>query len=112
MKALNLKQLPIHSKLERYEQQAKDLIRAFRTRHPQAICRITQFHPRLRGRFGTNDRNKVTEAQIRKTGVTLADSRSVVARWHGFESWSGLAEHVEAATRKDSPVRLFETAVE
>jgi ankyrin repeat protein len=44
--------------------------------------------------------------------VTLTDAQSVVARWHGFESWSKLSKHIEALTRKRSRVLQFELAVE
>ncbi|MDB6037939.1 MAG: Ankyrin, partial [Verrucomicrobiales bacterium] len=49
---------------------------------------------------------------IRKIKVTVADARSVVARWYGFENWSKLTKHIEALTRKESRVLQFELAVE
>src|SRR5438552_5864906 len=73
---------------------------------------IRQHHPRLPGRANTNDRNDVTDSDIRKAKLTLADAEAVVARWHGFESWPKLAKHIEALNRKDSRVLQFELAVE
>jgi ankyrin repeat protein len=107
-----LKQLPVLTSLERYQKQSKELINAYKSGDPEAVRCIRQHHPRLPGRANTNDRNKVTDSNIRSAGVTLADSRSVVARWHGFASWSNLAKHIEALTRKNSRVMQFELAAE
>jgi hypothetical protein len=104
--------LPIRSSLDRYKEQVRRLRKAYRTGNSETIARIRQLHPRLRGRFGTNDRNEVTESEIRSAGVTLADAQSVVARWHGFEGWPSLAKHIQAVTRKNSRVNQFESAVE
>ena len=112
MSATDLKPLPVRSGLEQYKQQAKDLISEYRARNPTAMRCIRQHHPRLPGRANTNDRNPVTDDDIRTVKVTLADAQSVVARWHGFESWSKLAKHLEALTRKESRVLQFELAVE
>jgi ankyrin repeat protein len=111
MNALILKPLPIRSRLELYQQQAKGLIKEYRAGNRGAFHHIQQYHPRLRGRYDTNDRNQVTEAEIRKADVTPADAQSVVARWHGFASWPSLAKHVGVA-RKNSPVCQFESAAE
>src|SRR5262249_16910745 len=63
-------------------------------------------------RAHTNDRNDVTDAEIRKAGMTLADAQCVVARWYGFENWPVLADFVEAVTHEGSSVYQFESAVE
>jgi hypothetical protein len=112
MSATDLKPLPVHSSLEQYKQQASDLIRQYAARNPVALRHIRQHHPRLPGRANTNDRNAVTDEDIRKAKVLVADAQSVVAMWHGFESWPKLAEYVHALTQKDSPVLKFELAVE
>jgi hypothetical protein len=54
----------------------------------------------------------VTDSEIRKAGVALADGQGVVARWYGFENWPTLAEFVEAVTEEGSSVWQFESAVE
>jgi hypothetical protein len=54
----------------------------------------------------------VTDSEIRKAGVALADAQGVVARWYGFENWPALAQFVEAATKEGSSVWQFESAVE
>src|ERR1041384_5630377 len=107
-----LKQLRTRSSLEQYEKQAKELVKAYRSGDPEVMRCIRQHHPRLRGRANTNDRNNVTDSEIRSAGVTLADAQSIVAHWHGFESWLKLAKHIEALARKNSRILQFELAVE
>jgi ankyrin repeat protein len=109
---MDIKPLPIRSNLEEYKNQAKDLIKAYRSGDAEVKRRIRQHHPRLRGRANTNDRNDVMDAEIRKAKLTLADAKCVVARCHSFESWPKLAQHVKALTRKGSRVLQFELAVE
>jgi Ankyrin repeats (3 copies) len=104
--------LPFRAGLQQYERQATDLVTAYRSGDPEAMRYFRQLHPRLRGRAGTNDRNDVTDAEIRKAGVTSADAQGVVARWYGFDSWPRLAEHAAAVAREGSSVRQFESAVE
>jgi ankyrin repeat protein len=112
MSAADLRRLPVRSGLERYKNQASDLIKQYTARNPVAMRCIRQHHPRLPGRANTNDRNAVTDEDIRKAKVLFADAQSVVARWHGFKSWPKLAQHVQALARKDSPVLKFELVVE
>src|SRR5438874_6527910 len=109
---MDITPLPVRAGLERCKKQANDLIKAFKSGDRDAIRRIRQHHPRLPGRANTNDRNSVSDSEIRNAGVTLADARSVVARWHGFESWPKLTKHIAALTRKNSHVLQFELAVE
>ena len=82
--------LPFDARLEQYKRQATDLVKAYRSGDPEAMHCFRQLHPRLRGRASTNDRNDVTDAEIRKAGVALADAQGVVARWYGFDSWPTL----------------------
>jgi ankyrin repeat protein len=104
--------LPLRAGLGQYEKQATDLVKAYRSGNREALHRIRQLHPRLRGRSGTNDRNNVTDSEIQSAGLTLADGQEVIARWHGFETWPKLEKHVEALTRKGSRVLQFESGVE
>jgi ankyrin repeat protein len=112
MNATALKPLPVRSVLALYKEQATNLIKEFRAGNPTAMQRIRQHHPRLPGRANTNDRNKVTDSEIRKTKLTVVDAQTVVARWHGFESWAELAKHVELLSKKRSRILQFELAVE
>ena len=71
---MNIKPLRFPSSLEQYKKQAKELVKAYRSADPEAVRCIRQHHPRLRGRWGTNDRNSVSDSEIRNAGVTLADA--------------------------------------
>jgi len=104
--------LPVKSGLERYKKQALELLKAYRAGDRRTMYVIRQLHPRLRGRYHTNDRNKVSDAEIRRAKVSLADAQAIVARWHQFESWQALKKHVAQVGRKDSLVLPFELAVE
>ena len=104
--------LPFRAGLEQYKRQATELVKAYRSRDPEAMHSFRQLHPRLRGRAGTNDRNDVTDSEIRKAGVALRDAQCVVARWYGFENWPKLAAFVEAAAQEGASVWQFESAVE
>jgi hypothetical protein len=94
--------LPLRAGLEQYKKQATDLAKAYRSGAPEARHCFRQLHPRLRGRAHTNNRNKVTDSEIRKAGVTSADAQCVVARWYGFDNWPALAEFVESVTQEGS----------
>jgi ankyrin repeat protein len=104
--------LPLDARLEQYKRQATDLIKAYRSGDPEAVSCFRQLHPRLRGRAHTNDRNDVTDPEIRRAGVSSADAQCVVARWYGFDNWPMLAESVAAITQEASTVWQFESAVE
>jgi ankyrin repeat protein len=104
--------LPFRAGLKQYQKQAAHLIKAYRSAEPQAMYCIRQLHPRLRGRFHTNDRNKVTDSEIRRARVTVADAQCIIARWYAFETWPKLAEFVHAVNQKGSSVWQFESAAE
>ena len=104
--------LPFHARLGQYRKQAAEFVAAYRSGDPEAIYCVRQLHPRLRGRAHSNDRNAVTDSEIRRARVTRADAQCVVARWYGFEDWPALAEFVETVGRKDSLAWQFESAVE
>jgi WD40 repeat protein len=109
---MSIAPLAIRASLKQYARQAADLINAYRSGDPAALHCLRQLHPCLRGRAGTNDRNDVTDADIRRAGVALADAQCVVARWYGFEDWQTLAGFVEAVSQEGSAVWQFESAVE
>ncbi len=109
---MDITPLPLHASLEQYKKQAKELIKAFKSGDPHAMRCLRQHHPRLPGRANSNDRNSVSDSEIRSARVTLGDAQSIVARWHSFESWPKLTKHIEALTRKNSRVLQFELAVE
>jgi ankyrin repeat protein len=109
---MHTKPLPLRPNLEQYKKQAKDLVKAFKAGDSETIRRLRQNHPRLSGRPNTNDRNKVSDSEIRSTGLTLADAQFVIAREHQFESWPKFARYIAALNEKGSPASQFEAAVE
>jgi ankyrin repeat protein len=109
---MHTKPLPPRPNLEQYKKQAKDLVKAFKSGDPETIRRLRQNHPRLPGRPNTNDRNKVTDSEIRAARLSLADAQFVIAREHQFESWPKFAKCIKALNAKDSPASQFEAAVD
>lgn len=104
--------LPARPSLEDFRKQAQDLFASFRSGDPEAMRWIRRYHPGLPGRPDTNDRNTVTDAQVRTAELSLADAQFVVARRHQFENWPQFAKHIEALNQQDSPVAQFEAAVD
>jgi ankyrin repeat protein len=79
-------QLPERPNLEQLKNQAKSLLRAARTRDPAALERF-----RALPAFGG-------QAPADSAALALHDAQSVIAREHGFPSWTALREHVEACS--------------
>jgi len=109
---MDTKDLAARPRLEQYKKQAKDFIAAFRSGDPDTMRWIRRCHPSLPGRADTNDRNEVTEAEIRRVKLRVADAQFIVARQHQFENWRKFTKHIEALNQKDSPVARFEAAVD
>ena len=106
------RKLPARPRLPQCKKQAKDLIKAFKSGDPDAMRWIRRYHPRFPGRPDTNDRNNVTDSEIRSAKLSFADAQFVIAREHQFESWPKFAKHIKALNQKDSPVAQFEGAVD
>ncbi len=106
------RELPARPRLEQYQKQAKDLLEAFNSGNPEAMRWVKRYHRRLPGRPDTNDRNKVTDSEIRSAKLSLIDAQFVIAREHQFENWSKFKKHVEELNRKNSRVAQFEAAVD
>ena len=81
-------QLPERPNLEQLKRQAKDLLRSAKARQGDALARF-----RTLPAF-THHRD---DAQL-AAAVALHDAQSVVAREHGFASWTALVERVEEMT--------------
>lgn len=105
--------LPDRPNLEQYKKQAKELVRAAAaldssewgtpgSRGSAVVARILRNHPRLKN---------ATPEQLR--ALSLADAQLVLAREHGYESWSQFATHIEtlriirALEHLDDPVGTF-----
>jgi len=97
--------------LEQYQQQAEQLIDAFRAGDSRAIEFIHRNDPRFRDPKIRWMPKSLPDSEIRSASLDLADARLAIARWYNFRDWPALVEYVEAVTSDGSPVR-FESAVE
>jgi ankyrin repeat protein len=79
--------LPDRSNLDHLKKQAKDLIRRYRNRDPEAIARFRRALPAAAER---------SDEEIAALDLRLHDAQSCVARDHGFASWADLRRYVEA----------------
>ena len=103
---------PFRVGLAEYQKQAEELLEAWRAGDPGAIQLVRTRHPRF-----LDDRipwlpKKLSDSETRSAALELADSQLAIARSYDFQSWPALAEYVEAVTEENSPVCLFESAVE
>src|SRR6266542_678815 len=96
------KSLPPRPNLDQLRNQAKDLLKSFKSGDPEAILRIQENHPQ---------RSKASKANDRATGLSLSDAQRVIAREYGFTSWPKLKEHVDSLTlATGDPIELFKKA--
>jgi ankyrin repeat protein len=80
------KRLPPQPSLAHLKHQAVDLLEAHRARVVQALHRLREFHPRMRGR---------SDAAIADSNLKLSDAYLAIAREYGFPSWPKLKAFVE-----------------
>ncbi len=109
---MELKPLPYRSRLVQYQEQAEQLLEAYRSGDSDAIRRFKERHPRFLRTDAPWLPKKLPDAEVQAAGLWLADAQLTVARWYDFQSWPALVEYVEAVTRERSPVWQFESAVE
>jgi hypothetical protein len=133
--------LPTRPNLEQYRKLAKDLQRACRSTEPSAIrdwaadwVRTLAALRRRDGRriqaevaqhwwdtpdavargAGAIERRwqRLTAAPPRSGRCQLSDAQFFIAREHGFASWPAFSAHLNALAHDDSPVAVFESAVD
>ena len=103
--------------LAAYERKAVNLLEAYRTGTPEAMERHWNdtWHRRTwetMRRYVQLDLGKRADTENGDVELTLDDARMWIARDHGFESWSALAEYVGALPGEKrfiaaTPVRVF-----
>src|SRR5579863_7753856 len=76
--------LPDRPSLEQYKKQAKELRRAAAAGNSGALDRIQRHHPRFHPTGSDATRS-----------VSLTDAQLVLAREHGFKTWTALARQIE-----------------
>src|SRR6185369_5231184 len=97
---MTVKPLPSRAKIGPFKEQAKDLLKKFKSAGASIVGRVRRYHPGLRGRPNTNDRNGLTDAEILSSKLTSADAQEIIAHEHQFESWPLFVKHLEALNRK------------
>jgi ankyrin repeat protein len=92
--------LPDRANLGYLKKQAKDLIRLYRDRNPEAIARFRHALPAAAGR---------SDEDIAALEFRLHDAQSCVSRSYGFASWADLRSYVEvqSASRNDHAARVL-----
>lgn len=81
--------LPARPNLEHLRNQAKDLLKAYRSGEPSAIARFRVSLPRY---------SLLTDDDLQRLSLSLRDAQRVVAAEYGFPNWLHLRHYVE---RKD-----------
>jgi len=109
---MDITALPFRAGLAEYQQQADALLAAWTAGDQRAIQIVRHKHPRFLDATIPWRPKNLSEAEVRSVTLDGADAQLTIARWYDFASWTRLAEYVDAVTRDDSPVCLFESAVE
>ena len=122
--------LPLRANTERYRKLANDLIKACQADDPDAIgdwanawvktlvkrsgSKLGRKESRAIGRWTTQVEAFAQRQLKNENGLQcrLADAQFVIARAHGFESWSKFSKHLNALSQKTSVVAKFETAAD
>ena len=91
--------LPARPNLEHLRNQAKDLLKAYRSGEPSAISRFRESLPRY---------SLLTDDDLRRLSLSLGDSQRVIAAEYGFPTWLHMRHYVE---RKDG-ANLIEMTVD
>ena len=121
--------LPPSPSLEQYKKRAKDLIKACTSGEPNAIrVWVERWLEALDAAQPERDRPMRADAieqradQVEefartklsreRSGCALADAQFIIARAHGFKSWSRFSAHLESLARAASPISSFEAAAD
>ena len=99
--------LPFRASLEQYEEQANDLVNACTSGAPGAIRGWAARWPAQADAIA-----RFAQDMLAGSDCPLSGAQSVVARVHGFESWSTFSAHLEDLARAGSPASYFEAAAE
>jgi ankyrin repeat protein len=83
---MDVKELPARPSLEQYKKQAKHLLKACKSRNPEALQRIKKYHLRF---------ERLSDSEFARVKIALADAQLAVAHEHGFESWPKFANRIE-----------------
>lgn len=105
--------------LDQYEKLAEDVTSACNSGSTEALRRLEDYykpgHPLTADELRERTRqqlSRLSKSEPPGTEISIDDARLLVAHSHGFESWSKLAEYIDAMNQPKSSVSRFESAVE
>ena len=78
--------LPSRPNLEQLKNRAKDLLRAYRERQPDALTRLRESLRRY---------SHLSDDDLIELSLSLRDAQRVIAVEHGFANWSSIRNYVE-----------------
>lgn len=121
--------LPQRPNLERYRKLAKELVKACRSDNEEAIgawaekwvtalikqsdIKFVRPLPIVTGAWTDKVAGFVQRKLTAQDGrCLLADAQFIIARSHGFESWTKFSKHLNGLTEKSSPIARFEAAAD
>jgi len=108
-----LQRLPFDSPIERYAEQAGQLLDAHRAGDADALELFHHHHPRfLDSETPWLARLDLGPDDIRQAPLDASDAQLALARWYDFGDWRSLASYADAVSQRRSPVYEFECAVE
>ena len=122
--------LPLRPRVERYKKLAQDLIKVCKSDDPDAIgdwaeawvkmlvrqsgIKLGRKESRAIVRWTEQVERFIQRTLVNKDGpkCRFADAQSVLARSHGFESWSKFSKHLDELSQKNSIIAKFEAAAD
>jgi ankyrin repeat protein len=104
--------VPCDSGLEAYHHQAEELLAAWKAGDPDATQIVIHKHPKFLSDRASWLPKKMSEAEVRSATFEMADAQLTIARGYDFADWNRLREYVDAVSMKESPVAVFEAAVD
>ncbi|PYP94007.1 MAG: hypothetical protein DMD34_10070, partial [Gemmatimonadetes bacterium] len=86
-KDMTFSALPFRSSLTAYEQQADDLLAAWRAADPEALRVFREHHPRFLDERIPWLPRRLSDAEVRAVRLDRSDARLATARCYSFDSW-------------------------
>lgn len=95
--------LPALPSLEQLKHQAKDLVKQFKARSPEALRRVQSHLPRAAA---------LSLESLAATDLKLSEAQFVLAREYDFPSWPRLKRHIETSQpNQEAAVEAFKQAI-
>jgi ankyrin repeat protein len=104
--------LPFRASSSQYEEQARQLLEAWRSGDPGAVRVFRTRHPRFLDPETPWLPKRIADAEATREPIDIADARLASARCYDFLDWPHLTRHADSVNESDSPAARFESAVE